>query len=143
MCGRIMFTFLQSLDELITYRESGVGALLLPDVSLDTLIGARDLLNSSQPNNIWSIMTTVHDTSAGIRDALMQFDWDIFLPLESEEEMESLAGDYPKQEDLGINYVLAGVVIEPGMVNSSLRSTTIRIRTNFSNVVDPSQYRLE
>lgn len=101
----------------------------------------QNLLNNSEPNNIWSIMSTVYNMSSAIRDALVQFDWDIFLPMENEQELEALAGDYQKQDELGITYVIAGIVFEPDVMNTTLKSPTIRIRTNFSSVIDTSQYR--
>lgn len=88
-------------------------------------------------------MSTVHNMSVGIRDAIAQFDWDIFLPVEDEQDLEALAGDYQRQEELGIGYVVAGIVFEPNLIKSSFKSTTVKIRTNFSAVIDPSQYRLE
>jgi hypothetical protein len=81
--------------------------------------------------------------SAAFRDAMAQFDWDIFMPIDNEEELESLAGDYLKQDELNISYVVAGIVFEPDFVESSFKKSTVKIRTNFSAVVDPSQYRLE
>lgn len=116
---------------------------LFANFSSDTLLQTQDLLNESNPNNIWSIMSTVHNASASIRDGLAKFDWDIFMPMENEQELEALAGDYQKQDDLGITYVIAGVLFEPDLVKSSFKSTTVRIRTNFSAVVDTSEYREE
>ena len=87
-------------------------------------------------------MTTVHSVSKGISDSLRKFDWNIFLPMEDEAAMEDLAADYKQQDDLGITLVVAGVVFEPNLTSSdTLRNTIIRIRTNFSFVLDPSKYR--
>lgn len=86
-------------------------------------------------------MSGVHDAAASIRDGLVQFDWDVFMPMDSEHQLEALAGDYQKQDELGITYVVAGVLFEPDIGNSSFKSTTVRIRTNFSAVIDTSQYR--
>lgn len=44
-----------------------------------------------------------------IRDSLTAVDWDIFLPVASEEELEERASDYQWQVDSGIT-VLAGLV---------------------------------
>ena len=88
-------------------------------------------------------MSTVHNMSAGFRDAMSQFDWDIFMPVDSEKDLEALASDYLKQDEHNISYVVAGIVFEPDLVKSGFKSATIRIRTNFSAVVDPSQYRLK
>lgn len=120
-------------------RESG-GVDLLPNISLDALKNAQDLLNISMPNNIWSSMSTIHNLSISIRDSVSKFDWDVFLPMENETELEKLAGDYQRQNEMGITYVVAGIVFEPN-IPVKFKSTTIKIRTNFSTVIDTSQYR--
>lgn len=137
------------LSQVIAYRESGSksgpGTVditpLFPNISLDSLLNAQELLNASAPNNIWSILTTVHNVTVSISEALRQFDWDVFLNVDDERELEALAGDYQRQNDMGITYVIAGIVFEPNLPSSSLKRTTIRIRTNFSNVVDTSEYK--
>ena len=121
-------------------KENG-NVSLLANVSLDSLLGAQYLLNTSNaPNDLWSIMSTIHNVSSNIHDSLMQFNWDIFLPLEDEQEMEALAGDYQRQDELGITYVVAGIVFESDLT-ANTTSTTIKIRTNFSTVVDPLEYK--
>ena len=122
-------------------RESG-GVDLLPNISLDALINAQNLLNSSMPNNIWSIMSTIHNLSISIHDSMSKFDWDVFIPMENETELEKLAGDYQRQNEMGITYVVAGIVFEPD-IPVKFKSTTIKIRTNFSLVVDTAQYKEE
>ena len=126
---------------MIFLKENGGNISVLANVSLDSLQRAQDLLNtSSEPNDLWSIMRTVHNISSSIHDSLTQFNWDIFLPLEDEQEMEALAGDYQRQDELGITYVVAGIVFEPDLT-ANTTSTTIKIRTNFSAVVDPLEYK--
>lgn len=140
---------------MIAYRENeGVSSpaaidttppFLFPNVSLDALMRAQELLNASEPNNIWSIMSTAYNVSTGIHDGMSKFNWDVFLHVESEEELESLAGDYQQQDDMGITFVLAGIVFESGLFEAgdapSFTSTTLKIRTNFSLVLDTSRYR--
>lgn len=143
------FFSLQILDQVIAYREnggnSGPGTVditpLFPNISLDSLLKVQELLNTSSPNNIWSILSTVHNVSTSISDALGQFDWDVFLGVEDERELEELAGDYQRQNDMGITYVIAGIVFEPDLTPSDIKQTTIKIRTNFSSVVDTSEYK--
>lgn len=107
---------------------------------------AQEFFNVSEPNNLWSILTAVHNVSTAISDSLSQFNWDVFLGVDSEASMEELAGDYQQQKDMGITYIIAGIVFEPGLSNlsansSSFKATTIKIRTNFSSVVDTSEYK--
>lgn len=136
------------MSQIIAYRQSGAspdpGTLditsLFPNVSLDSLLAAQKLLNASAPNNIWTILSTVHNISASISDGLRQFDWDVFLGMEDERDLEELAGDYQRQDELGITYVIAGVVFDD-LSASNLKQTTLRIRTNFSSVVDTSEYK--
>ena len=119
---------------------------LFSNISLDSLMKAEELFGSSEPN-IRSIMQMVNNVSTSIRDGLAKFNWDIFLHMENEQELEELASDYQRQDELGITYVVAGLVFEPDndttAGNSKFRGTTIRIRTNFSAVVDPLQYKAE
>ena len=90
-------------------------------------------------------MSSVHNVSTGISDGLSKFNWDIFMHVESEEELEALASDYQHQKELGITYVAAGVVFDSVMPNSTSFSkhSKIRIRTNFSFVMDTTQYKEE
>ena len=46
-----------------------------------------------------------------VQGSLTAVDWDIFLPVSSEAELERLAGDYRWQEDNGIT-VMAGLVFK-------------------------------
>ena len=152
-CGGFFFSLpclppCKVLSQVIEYREGGgqpdSGSVdvtsLFPNVSLDSLLKAQELLNVSAPNNIWSIMTTVHNVSVGISEGLAKFDWDVFVGMEDESELEALAGDYARQDDMGITYVAAGIVFEPDLP-SNLKQTTVKIRTNFSSVVDTSEYK--
>jgi len=116
---------------------------LFPNISLSTLLRARDLLNESNPDNLWSILNTTYTVSTSVVEALSKFDWDIFLPVSNEEEMEELSGDYQIQNELGITYIIGGIVFESGLSSNSsyLKNPTVKIRTNFSSVVDTSEYR--
>ena len=120
-------------------------APLFPNVSLDALLSARDLLNTSNPSNLWSIMNTIHNVSTSISEGLSSFNWDIFMPVDTEEELVFLASDYQRQKELGITFIVAGVVFDS--VNDSSTSfskhSQIRIRTNFSFVMDTTQYKEE
>ena len=113
-------------------------------ITNDSLYKAKKLLNESAPNNIWEIMTNVHDQAAGIHDALAKLDWDIFMPMPSEEAMEDLAADYAEQERKGITHVFAGVVFDknlPPEMTPDLTHTTVKIRMNSTFVHDTTAYR--
>lgn len=88
-------------------------------------------------------MTTVHDVSESISESLGQFNWDVFFPVANEGELEALAGDYQHQKELGITYIVAGIVFDSITPNMSTfgKSSRIRIRTNFSFVMDTRQYK--
>ena len=88
-------------------------------------------------------MTTVHDVSESVAESLSQFNWDVFLPVADEGELESLAEDYQRQKELGITYIVAGIVFDSITPNVSTfsKSSRIRIRTNFSFVMDTTQYK--
>lgn len=60
----------------------------------DSLVEAQQLLNLNNPANVWAVMTEVHDTAAEIADLLSMVDWQMFMPVESEEVMERRAVDY-------------------------------------------------
>lgn len=139
---------------MIAYREgepvSSVGAQYLanlyPNVSLEQLQQAQNLLNASSPKNIWTTMSTVHMVAMNVHRALSQFDWDVFLPVVNETSMEHLFEDYQEQEHLNITYLVAGLVFDPDLphtTGSSIKNTTIKIRTNSSAVMIPSKYRDE
>ena len=117
---------------------------LSSNISIDDLRRAQNLLNSSSRNNLWSILTTTRDVSENIVNALGRFDWDVFMPREDEKALEELAGSYQKQRELGITYVIGGIVFDsdlPTSPTSKFKNTTIRIRTNLSSVMNPSKYK--
>ena len=148
VCAR---RILQILDQVIAYREgepvSSLGgqylANLYPNVSLEQLLQVQDLLNVSSPNSIWAIMRTVHMVAYNLSEALSRFDWDVFLPVDNETAMEHLFGDYEQQAELNITYLVAGLVFDtdlPHEPGNTFKYTTIKIRANFSNVIDASRY---
>lgn len=120
-------------------------APLFPNVSLDSLLSARDLLNVSNPSNLWHIMSTIHSVSTSISKGLSSFNWDIFMPVDTEEELVALASDYQRQKELDITFVVAGVVFDSVDHSSTSfsKQSQIRIRTNFSFVMDTTQYKEE
>ena len=113
-------------------------------ITNESLMNAKKLLNESAPGNIWEIMTLVHDQAAGIHDTLATFDWDVFLPLPTEEAMEELAADYGEQERRGITHIAAGLVFDknlPPEMNPNITDTTVKIRMNSTFVHDTTTFR--
>ena len=143
----------QLIDLLLTLNSGAVGSIpayqfneLAQNITLNnnTLLNARTLLNESAPGNIWEIMTRVHEESSSIHDSLATFDWDVFLPLPTEEAMEDLAANYTEQERRGISHIIAGVVFDkdlPPEMTSDLKNTTVKIRMNSTFVHDTTVYR--
>ena len=143
----------QLIDLLLAVNSGAVGTIpayqfneLGQNISLndESLLNAKALLNESTPGNIWEIMTRVHEVSANIHDALATFDWDVFLPLPSEEAMEELAGNYVEQERREITHIIGGVVFDkdlPAEMTSDLTNTTVKIRMNSTFVHDTTVYR--
>ena len=145
--------FIQVLDQLISYKETKNSssvperpdiALLLPNVSLEALLRTRQFLNASNPRNIWRIMVTFRNVSIGVSNSLSHFNWDIFFPVKDELELESLSGNDQRQIELGISYIVAGVVFDQLDLNSTFnnsKTAKIRIRTNISAVIGTTNYK--
>ena len=72
-----------------------------------------------------------------ILDTLALFDWDIFMPMESEEDLVNLAEDYDRQKDNNITTVAAGIVFD----NTSETTASVRIRMNSTYIHDTTLIR--
>ena len=84
-------------------------------------------------------MATAYKMSTRVYEALNHFNWDVFMPVKDEEELENLAKDYQQQNNLGISYLIAGIVFDSLELNSSsiIKTGKIRIRTDHSSVNTP------
>lgn len=143
----------QLIDLLLTANSGVIGSIPASQfnelgqnitITNESLLNAKKLLNDSAPGNIWEIMTRVHKESAAIHNTLATFDWDVFLPLPTEEAMEDLAGNYTEQERRQITHIVAGVVFDknlPAEMTSDLTNTTVKIRMNSTFVHDTTKYR--
>ena len=137
------------LNQIIMSKEIGdsqnqeVFASTVSNVSLDTLMSTRNLLNISSPRNIWNVMTTAHNVSTRMYEGLSQLNWDVFMPAKDEEELESIAEDYQQRSNLGITYLVAGIVFDSLDLNSSstIKTGKIRIRMNLTSVMPPADYK--
>ena len=137
---------------MIEYRENKLVSTLAAqylsnlyrNVSLAELKQIQIILNPSSQNNIWTIMRRVQTVAKDISGALSMFDWDVFLPMESEIAMEKLFGDHRQQAQLNITHMVAGLVFDtdpPAAPGNTIKNATIKIRSNFSVVVNPSTVR--
>ena len=143
----------QLIDFLLTANNGAVGSIpayqfneLGQNITItnESLLNAKTLLNESAPGNIWEIMTRVHRESASIHDTLATFDWDVFVPLPTEEAMEALAANYTEQKRRSITHIAAGVVFDknlPSEMNPNITNTTVKIRMNSTFVHDTTTFR--
>ncbi len=145
---------MQALRDVIAYRQgvpgSSVGtrylANLYPNVSVADLQQTLDFINASSSNNVWSVMRTVRDVATQAYETLTLLNWDIFMGMPSENDVVKLFSNPQQQDKLNIDYLMAGVVFDYPLpsgegqeVGVAFKNTTIRIRTNFSAVVDPTE----
>lgn len=89
-------------------------------------------------------MPVLKNVLSSVSNGLSRFDWDVFLPVKDEQELESLSGDDRKQIDSGISYIIAGVVFDHLELNSSFhnsKTAKIRIRTNNSAVLGTASFK--
>ncbi len=87
----INFLLDNNVTELQDLRVNGNNVML---VSNEFLIEAQQLLNLNSPGNIWAIMTEVHVTAEELAYKLSLVDWQLFMPVSSEEVLERLASDF-------------------------------------------------
>ncbi len=64
------------------------------NLTLESLVEAQQLLNLSNPDNIWAVMTEVHEKAEEVAFQLSLVDWQLFMPVSSEAAMERLVSDY-------------------------------------------------
>ena len=140
--------------DVIAYRNGVPGsslgtrylANLYPNASVADLQRTLNFINASSSNNIWSLMRIVRGVATQAYDSLTVLDWDVFMGVPSEVAMEELFSNPGQQADLNINYVMAGVVFDDPFPSDDdpagggvFKNATIRIRTNFTAVVDPTE----
>ena len=99
-----------------------------------TLLQAADLFNPNRPNNIWQVVQRASAASQQIDDLLKQFHWDVFTPVEREEDMEPLASNSTAQLERNITTVFAAVVFNA--INTSRVSFAIRMNSSFTHATD-------
>ena len=68
----------------------------------------HDLVDVNSSNNIWNILHRVQSASENIQATIRLIDWDIFYPVENEQELVKLASNVSLQNEKGISFVFAG-----------------------------------
>ena len=71
----------------------------------------NQLLDPNNPNNLWSSLQQVSETSEDIQAQLLRLDWDIFYPVENQEKLVDLATNMWRQKELNITSVFAGKML--------------------------------
>ena len=70
-------------------------------------------------------MTTALNVSTSVHSSLNQFNFDVYLPVKDEKELEDLAEGHPRLEN---NFILAGIVFDSLDLNSSSHSKIGKVR---------------
>ena len=82
----------------------------LPNTNSGAVRQIYDLLDEDNPNNLWHILEDISATSESIQNSIRYVDWDIFYPINSEEELLQIAENQAKQKELGISSVFGGML---------------------------------
>lgn len=77
---------------------------------IDAARQIHDFLDEDNPNNLWHTLEDISATSESIQRSIRYVDWDIFYPINSEEELLEIAGNEAKQKELGISSVFGGML---------------------------------
>lgn len=80
----------------------------LPANVRETLWQAQDMLDPGLPGNIWAVLIEMRDVSEMVDEILGKFDWDVFWPVHSEQEILDLASNTTAQRQRGMTSVFAG-----------------------------------
>ena len=134
-CSEYFTTHYPPSSPTIQTTNNTIHALLsLGSLSYDarsTLLQAADLFNPNRPGNIWLVVKRASIASQQIEGLLGQFHWDVFTPVEREEDMEPLASNTTAQLERNMTSVFAAVVFDT--TNSSRVSFAIRMNSSFTH----------
>lgn len=108
---------------------------------IDAVRQMQDLLDENNPNNLWHILEDVSATSESIQKSIRYVDWDIFYPINSEEELLQIAENQAKQKELGISSVFGAVVFSDTVNEKPLRNVTMAIRMNSTYVHETNRLK--
>ena len=80
----------------------------LSGLDQSTLSNLESLLEVGSPRNIWNRTEELHEYVVLIEQYVGVVDWDVFLPIDTEEEVIDISFDKDLQTELGISSVFAG-----------------------------------
>ena len=97
--------------DVVTLRNTIHTLLSLPALPANarqTLEQADDMLNPDKPDNIWLLLQQMQYIAERVEEVLAGFDWDVFWPVDSQQEILDLASNATAQLARGMNSVFAG-----------------------------------
>ena len=123
----------------IASLRNGTAALLasptpLTEKSREQLTEVNKLLDPDNPKNLWVLLERAKAASASTKHLLSQFDWDVFKPVASEEEMERRARTTLPVLTRGNDTVFGGVAFQGNMSSierPKVVSFSLRLNTTF------------
>lgn len=110
----------------------------LSGIDNNTLSTLNTLLKPNSPNNIWNLTKELHMYVEFIEEVVNLVDWNVYYPVDSEDEMTTISLDPDLQKKLGITTVFAGIVFNEDIDDDPLYNVTIKIRMNSTYVHDTS-----
>ncbi len=99
-------------SDLITQLDNYINNPLvdtLSGISQNTLGQLQALLQDGSSNNIWNRTAVLHDNIVLIEEYINLVDWDVFYPVDTEEDMIDISFNKDRQLDLGMSSVFAGM----------------------------------
>ena len=81
----------------------------LSGIDNDTLSTLNTLLKPNSPNNIWNLTKELHMYVELIEEVANLVDWNVYYPVDTEDEMTTISLDTDLQKKLGITTVFAGM----------------------------------
>ena len=137
-CADYFLTHYPPTSSDVKAINSAIQALLslntLPPGTHDTLVQSANMFNPYRPDNIWNVLARASIISQQVDNVLGQFHWDVFTPINHEDEMEPLASNTSAQLERNITSVFAGIVFDGNVYNFSydgkLRNVSFAIRMN-------------
>ena len=80
----------------------------LTGLDQNTLSNLQSLLEVGSPSNIWNRTEQLHKYVVLIEQYVGLVDWDIFVPMDTEDELIDISFDKELQTEMGISSVFAG-----------------------------------
>lgn len=109
-CSQYFLENTNASDPNIVATRNILKNISLANTNSDTVQQLYDLLDEDNPNNLWHILEDISATSESIQKSIRYVDWDIFYPINSEEELLQIAKNQAKQKELGISSVFGGML---------------------------------